>query len=204
MRTRVKICGITNPKDAAAAVESGADALGFIFYSRSPRHIEPKKAAGIIRTLPPFVTAVGVFADESLEGIKKAVSESGITCVQLHGSETPEFCDSVGGSVIKAFRIKGPGDLDSVGSYRAGAYLLDTFKAGLPGGTGETFDWEIALEAKKLGRIILSGGLNPENVLEAVRHVNPYAVDVSSGVEKSPGVKDSSLIRRFIEELKKA
>lgn len=204
MRTRVKICGITNSKDADAAVESGADALGFIFYSGSPRHIEPEKAAEIIGTLPPFVTAVGVFVDETLEGIKKAVSESGVTCVQLHGSETPEFCESVGGSVIKAFRIKGLSDIEPIAKYRAGAYLLDTFKAGVPGGTGKTFDWEIALEAKKLGRIILSGGLNPENVLDAVRHVNPYAVDVSSGVEKSPGIKDPGLIRKFIEELKKA
>lgn len=204
MRTRVKICGITNAKDAKAAVESGADALGFIFYGKSPRFIEPKKAAEIIKALPPFVTAVGVFVDETLEGIKKAVSESGATCVQLHGVETPEFCDSVGGSVIKAFRIKGPEDLDTIRRYRAGAYLLDAFKAGVPGGTGKTFDWEIALEAKKLGRIILSGGLNPGNVLDAVRHVNPYAVDVSSGVEKSPGIKDPGLVRKFIEELKKA
>lgn len=204
MRTRVKICGITNEKDAAAAVESGADALGFIFYGKSPRFIEPEKAAGIISELPPFVTAVGVFVDETLDGVRKAVLESGVTCVQLHGAETPEFCDSVGGSVIKAFRIKGIEDIEAIKKYRAGAYLLDAFKAGVPGGTGKTFDWEIALEAKKLGRIILSGGLNPENVLDAVRHVNPYAVDVSTGVEKSPGIKDPSLVRKFIEELKKA
>lgn len=204
MRTRVKICGITNLKDSAAAVDCGADALGFIFYGKSPRRIEPKEAAGIIKKLPPFVTAVGVFVDETLDGIRKAVFDSGVTCVQLHGGETPEFCASVGGSVIKAFRIKDAGDLKAMKGYHTGAYLLDTYKAGLSGGTGETFDWGVALEAKKLGRIILSGGLNPENVLEAVRHVNPYAVDVSSGVEKSPGVKDHSLIRRFIEELKKA
>jgi len=204
MRTRVKICGITNLKDAAAAVESGADALGFVFYAKSPRHIEPAKAAVIIKTLPPFVTSVGVFLDETLEGLQNAVSQSGVTCVQLHGGETPEFCDHVGALVIKAFRIKGFDDLEAIGKYRTGAYLLDTFKAGVPGGTGQTFDWEIALEAKKLGRIILSGGLNPGNVLDAVRHVNPYAVDVSSGVEKSPGIKDPGLIRQFIEELKKA
>lgn len=204
MRTRVKICGITNAKDAAAAVESGADALGFIFYGKSPRFIEPEKAAGIINELPPFVTAVGVFVDETLDGVRKAVLESGVTCVQLHGAETPEFCDSVGGSVIKAFRIKGIEDIEAIKKYRAGAYLLDAFKTGVPGGTGKTFDWEIALEAKKLGRIILSGGLNPGNVLDAVRHVNPYAVDVSTGVEKSPGIKDPGLVRNFIEELKKA
>ncbi|HXI10275.1 MAG TPA: phosphoribosylanthranilate isomerase [Thermodesulfobacteriota bacterium] len=204
MRTRVKICGITNAKDAAAAVESGADALGFIFYGKSPRFIEPEKAAGIINELPPFVTAVGVFVDETLDGVRKAVLASGVTCVQLHGAETPEFCDSVGGSVIKAFRIKGLEDIEAIKKYRAGAYLLDAFKTGVPGGTGKTFDWEIALEAKKLGRIILSGGLNPGNVLDAVRHVNPYAVDVSTGVEKSPGIKDPGLVRNFIEELKKA
>lgn len=203
MRTRVKICGITNTEDALASVELGADALGFIFWKKSPRYIEPLRAATIIKGLPAFVTAVGVFVDETLEGIKKTQEDSGITCVQLHGGERPEFAQSVRGPVVKAFRVRDLADLGAIRGYRVAAYLLDAFKAGVPGGTGETFDWKIALEAKKLGRIILSGGLSPENVSGAVRTVAPYAVDVSSGVEKSPGVKDRLKLERFFEEIEK-
>lgn len=202
MATRVKICGITNERDAAAAIEAGADALGFVFYEKSPRCVTREVARDIIAGVPPFVTTVGVFVNEDADVIKGLREFARLDRVQLHGDETPEFCRGLGSGVIKALRIKGEEDILVLEEYDAQAFLLDAFVDGEPGGTGAGFDWAIAVEAKRYGRIILSGGLTPENVREAVKRVAPYAVDVSSGVELSPGVKDPEKIRRFMEEAK--
>jgi phosphoribosylanthranilate isomerase len=203
---RVKICGITNLDDAAAAASFGADALGFIFWEKSPRHIKAEAAARIISELPPFITKVGVFVNETLDNIRRTV-EIGLDCVQLHGDETVEFAslvrEATGLNIIKAVRIKDARDIEGIERYRASAYLLDTFKPGARGGTGERFDWDIAIEAKGKGRIILSGGINPDNVSDAVEKVKPYAVDVGSGVELRPGKKDHEKIKSFIEKVKR-
>ncbi|MEK6531170.1 MAG: phosphoribosylanthranilate isomerase [Deltaproteobacteria bacterium] len=204
---RVKICGITNLKDALAASDSGADALGFIFHEKSRRFIRPEAAGRIIRKLPPFIGLVGVFVDEGQAVIKKAIQKSGINCIQLHGDEGPEFCDKISGStglkVIKAFRIKGHLPPRGIKAYNTAAVLLDAFSEKAHGGTGRCFDWDIAIGAKKTGRaVILSGGLNPENIALAVKKVLPYAVDASSGLETAPGVKDHKKIKAFIERAK--
>lgn len=204
---RVKICGITNLDDAAAAAGYGADAIGFIFWERSPRYINEKAASRILKETAPFITAVGVFVNETTDKIRAVIKETGINCVQLHGDEPPESCEDLaadGVKVIKAFRVREKKDIQGLIAYPASAYLLDTYREGMMGGTGETFNWDIAVEAKKSGTIILSGGLTPENVSEAVKRVGPYAVDVSSGVEISPGRKDPDKVRRFIKEAKKA
>ncbi len=200
MATRVKICGITSERDAAVAIEAGADALGFVFYGKSPRALTREAARDIIAKVPPFVTTVGVFVNEAADVIKGLREFVPLDRVQLHGDEDPEFCRGLGSGVIKALRIKGAEDILVLKDYNAAAFLLDAFVEGKPGGTATTFDWAIAIEAKRYGRIILSGGLTPENVAEAVKRAAPYAVDVSSGVESSPGVKDPDKIRRFIEE----
>lgn len=204
MPVRVKICGITNLEDAEAAVAFGADALGFIFYKKSPRYIDPLRAAAIIRALPPFVIKVGVFVDEALEEVSRVREDASIDRVQLHGDETPGYCAEASPGVIKAFRIHGRADIEKLALYDVSAFLLDTYVDGVPGGTGETFNWEIAVEASALRRIILSGGLTPENVAGAVRMVRPYAVDVSSGVEAGPGKKDLEKMKKFIDEAKTA
>ncbi len=198
---RVKICGITRGEDALAAVESGADALGFVFYSGSPRHIRLEAARDIIRELPPFVTTVGVFVDEDPSTISEIVEAAGIDVVQLHGGEPEEVC-RLWPRVIKAFRVRELTDLDAVARYRVSAYLLDTYSPDMPGGTGQVFNWDIALEAKRFGPVVLAGGLTPENVDRAVRWVRPYGVDVSSGVEREKGVKDEEKVRLFIERAK--
>ncbi len=203
MDTKVKICGITNIEDALHASECGADALGFILYRRSPRFIDPDRAASIIRELPPFVTTVGVFVDESPETVNTLAREVGFGVVQLHGNESPGECTAVEARVVKAVRIRDTHSLNGLGSYSGvSAFLLDTYRQGVPGGTGESFDWDIAVEAKGYGRIILSGGLNPENIREAVICVRPYGVDVSSGVEIEPGRKDHRKVAEFISRVR--
>lgn len=204
--TKVKICGITNLEDAIAAVDAGADALGFVFYAQSPRNISVNDAAAIVRELPPFVASVGVFVDASKEDIYSAIHTAGLTAVQMHGLETPDLCRSFGAiSVIKAFRIRELGDLSSIADYTGlSAYLLDAYSASSMGGTGMVFNWDIAIEARRYGRIILAGGLTPDNVAEAVRRVRPYAVDVSSGVELHKGKKDHTKLREFIKRAKEA
>lgn len=205
---KIKICGITSLADALVAVEAGADALGFVFWEKSPRYIDPEEAARITAELPPFVKTVGVFVDESADVIRDTLEAARVDCVQLHGAETPgdaeEAARATGAPVIKAIRMEGAESLKTLGEYKVSALLLDAFKRGVQGGTGETFDWALAVEAKATGRIILSGGLTPENVARAVATVMPYAVDVSSGVETSPGRKDADKVRRFIEEARKA
>lgn len=198
---KVKICGITRLEDALAAVRFGADGLGFVFYERSPRFISPEKAGEIVRHLPPMVAAVGVFVNESRSRIDETIKKAGLDVVQLHGDETPEMC-GLWPRVIKAFRVRDLTDLDLLNEYKVSAYLLDTYDRNSPGGTGRTFNWDIAAEAVKLGRVILAGGLTPDNIAKAVELVRPYAVDVSTGVEKEKGVKDPDKIRRFIEKAK--
>lgn len=199
---RVKICGITNSEDAQAAVELGADALGFVF-AKSSRRVTKEQAKDIIEKLPPFVSPVGVFVDEEVKTIKDICDFCGVHTVQLHGNEDPLYIhDLTGYKIIKAFRIKEEDDLVCLSQYKPHAFLLDSYVKGVMGGTGVAFNWEIARQAHKYGAIILSGGLTPENVKEAIQVVKPYAVDVSSGVEASPGKKDKALIKRFIMHAK--
>ena len=201
---RVKICGITRLKDALSAVEAGADAIGFIFYEKSPRYIPLKEAALISAALPPFISRVGVFVNETEPRIRSYVSECKLDTLQFHGDETPEFCRNFSIKVIKAFRLKESDHLKPLTTYDVDAWLLDSFSEKELGGTGKVFDWTLATEAKKrVPRIILSGGLTPENVREAIRKVQPYAVDVSSGVEISPGKKDLSKVNAFVDACKK-
>ncbi|MEW6668179.1 MAG: phosphoribosylanthranilate isomerase [Thermodesulfobacteriota bacterium] len=198
---RVKICGITNPDDAALAVDLGADALGFIF-APSPRRVSPLLARAIISGLPPFVTTVGVFVNEHPETIRQVHRTCGLDFVQFHGDEPPDLCMEWMPRIIKAFRMKDRSTLREIEPYRKGtrAVLLDAHSTGARGGTGKVFDWDLALEAKAAGfPTILSGGLNPSNVEEAIRRVEPFAVDVNSGVEGSPGRKDPVLLERFME-----
>jgi phosphoribosylanthranilate isomerase len=203
--TKVKICGITNLEDALFAAECGADALGFVFFDESPRYIDPVKAGEIVDALPPFISTVGVFADANENFVKHAVNESGVGILQFHGSEGPDYCSSFGMPYLKAFKIRGMESLDALKDYRdAAAFLLDTYSEKEMGGTGVAFNWDIAVAAKPFGRIILAGGLTPENVAEAVRKVVPYAVDVSSGVEAVKGKKDPEAVRKFISAARAA
>lgn len=201
--TKVKICGITNMEDALAAVNYGADALGFVFYYKSPRYVTPERAREIIAQLPPFVSTVGVFANETHEKMKEILEFSGIDILQLHGDEPPDTC-YIWHRVIRALRVRDFSDLKLLEACKVSAFLLDTYSAESYGGTGQTFDWDIAIEAKRFGRIILSGGLNPDNVEKAVRYVRPYAIDVSSGIEEEKGKKDLKKMKEFIERAKNA
>lgn len=196
---KVKICGITTPDDARMAVESGADALGFVFYDKSPRNINPAVAAQIIATLPPFIQTVGLFVNEETERINWTADYCGLDVVQLHGDESPEDCLEVNRRVIKAFRIKDIVSIEPIRKYQVSGILLDTWSPDAFGGTGKSFNWEMAAAAGNYGRIILAGGLSPENVAEAIRAVKPYAVDVSSGVESTPGKKDAAKVKEFIK-----
>jgi phosphoribosylanthranilate isomerase len=202
MSVRIKICGITNPDDARAAVEAGADALGFVFCAGSPRVVAPRVVAEITRGLPGHVLRVGVFVNSAPTTILQTVSACRLDAVQLHGDESPEFCDALAPfPVWKAFRVRSHDVLQQLAAYRdmTAAWLLDSYVEGQPGGTGATFNWDLALEARQLAHpIVLAGGLTPENVAEAVRRARPAAVDASSGVESTPGRKDADKVRRFI------
>jgi len=195
---KVKICGITNLEDALMAVEAGADALGFVFFQGSSRYISPEEAAAVIRLLPPFVQTVGLFVNEDIATVNLIAERCGIDIVQLHGEETPEYCVTVKRRVIKAFRVKDASTLDDLTNYRVAGYLLDAWSSSAPGGTGTTFNWDIAAKAAVSHRIILAGGLTPENVTGAIEAVKPYAVDVSSGVEAAPGKKEREKVMSFI------
>ncbi|HEX9861271.1 MAG TPA: phosphoribosylanthranilate isomerase [Nitrospirota bacterium] len=200
---RVKICGITNVEDAMFAARHGADALGFVFYEKSPRYIGPEAAGDIVLALPPFITPVGVFVDPPSERVMEVAVKSGVRVLQFHGDEPPEFCRSFGLPYVKALRVRDMRSLRDLSGYSdASAYLLDTYSEKEYGGTGVTFNWDVALEAKRFGRVILAGGLTRYNVADAVEHVAPYAVDVSSGVEQSKGKKDHDSVRMFIMEAK--
>jgi phosphoribosylanthranilate isomerase len=195
---RVKICGITNLDDARYASACGADALGFVFYKDSPRCVDPGQAQRIIAELPPMITTVGLFVNESPDRIRQTVEFCGLNAVQLHGDEKPDQCCYAPYRVIKALRLR-PGIDDSVfSSYQVSALLLDAYVPDKPGGTGQRCDWDRAKKIASRHRVILAGGLNPDNVTEAVRQVQPYAVDVSSGVEIKPGQKDPEKVASFI------
>ncbi len=204
MRVRIKICGITSVGDAQAAAEAGADAIGLMLWGPSKRFVTNTKAAEIVRSLPPFVSKVGVFVDATAEEVFRAVKEIGLDTVQLHGEETPEFCRQFAPlKVMKAFRVKNAASLATLTDYNTDAWLLDSYVAGEKGGTGAVFNWDLAVQAKDSGKpIVLAGGLTPENIAEAVHEVWPYAVDVSSGVESAPGKKDAEMIRRFVEAIR--
>jgi len=199
------MCGITSVGDAEAAVEAGADALGLMFYPGSPRRISLATAQAIERQLPPFIIRVGVFADPAPEDVLSAMHQCGLNLLQFHGQETPEFCGQFGIMTMKAFRIRDAHSLREIPNYQTDAFMLDSYVAGKAGGTGETFNWELAVEAGKFGKpIFLAGGLTPENVADAVRTVRPFGVDVSSGVEKAPGKKDPKKMRDFIAAVRSA
>ncbi len=201
---RIEICGMTNLDDALYASELGADALGFVFYKGSPRYITPEVAGGIIRALPPFVTPVGVFVDAEEDEVMEAVAMSGVRMLQFHGSERPGFCGLFGMQYLKAFRVRDLESLDGLKEYGdASAYLLDAYSESEFGGTGVSFNWDAAVYAKRFGRIILAGGLTPENVALAVEKIAPYAVDVATGVETEKGKKDRDKLKKFIHECRR-
>ena len=195
--TLVKICGLTNLDDALAAVDAGADALGFNFYQRSPRYISPANAREITDHLPSSVLRVGVFVNEELQSLSRVVSEASLTAVQLHGDETPEYCDQLKTTfVIKVF---GAGDDLDLTAYNVDAIMLDTKDKFLHGGTGRVFDWSIAQRANNsVPKLFLAGGLSPENVAEAIATVRPYAVDACSSLEDTPGKKNGERMRAFV------
>jgi len=200
--TRIKICGMTNRDDALAAAALGADALGFIF-AESPRQVGAEEAREIIRALPPLITTVGVFVDEARGTVEQIYSYCGLDLVQLHGNEDGAYLSALGLPAIKAFRVKDGNILSEIERLKPEYFLLDTFDEIHAGGTGKKFDWDIAARATGLGEVMLSGGLDPANVTEALETVRPYAVDVCSGVESSPGKKDHTKLMKFIQEVRK-
>ncbi len=203
--TRIKICGITREEDAAVAVAAGADALGLNFYPPSPRAIDAVKARRIVRSVPPFVTIVALFVDEPADAVLRILESVPVDVLQFHGDESPAYCAQFGRPWLKAVRMKDGVDL----AERAAQYgdarglLLDSWREGVPGGTGQTFDWS-RVSADLSLPVILAGGLNPDNVGAAVHQVRPAAVDVSGGVESAPGLKDAGKTRRFIEAVRAA
>lgn len=198
-RVKVKVCGIRSLKEAEVALECGADAIGFNFWPQSRRYITPRAAAEIISGLSPVASTVGVFVNEQATQIADLVSELRLSAVQLHGDESPEFCAALGPiKTIKAIRVGQDFDLSIIQSYPVNMVLLDSKIQGSYGGTGQRFDWRIAIEAKRFARIILAGGLNPENVWDAITQVRPAAIDVCSGVEAEPGRKDFGKLRSFM------
>jgi phosphoribosylanthranilate isomerase len=202
--TRIKICGITRAEDALAAAHSGADAIGLVFYDRSPRHVSILQARKLAGTLPPFVTVVGLFVNAEAAFVREVLANVPLDLLQFHGDESPEYCAQFGRPYIKAVRVKAGVDLLQCASdFRsAKGLLLDAHVEGMPGGTGTAFDWTL-IPGKLLLPVILSGGLDAENVAAAIKQVRPYAVDVSSGVEVGKGIKDAAKIAAFINEVKR-
>lgn len=197
---RIKICGITNLSDAMVAIAAGADALGFVFHQPSPRNLFTEQATAIIRQLPPFIQTVGLFVNQQAELVNETAKQCKLDLVQLHGEETPEYCNAIKPRIIKAFRVKDSYILNDIKKYDVAGYLLDAWSPVAHGGTGETFNWDIATNATSHNnRIILAGGLTPENIAAAIKCVKPYAVDVSSGVESAPGIKNAQKIQTFIQ-----
>ncbi len=203
--TRVKVCGITRPEDAEAADRAGADAVGLIF-APSPRRIDLRQATAIERVLSPWIVRVGVFVDAGLAAMDRAIAAARLDVLQLHGRETPEFVRKVreefGLRIVKSVRVGDGLDVVRLDEYEVDAFLFDTYVPGRAGGTGKTFDWDLAVPWARRVRLILAGGLTPENVGEAVRRVRPYGVDVASGVEREPGVKDHTKMQRFIANVR--
>jgi phosphoribosylanthranilate isomerase len=202
--TRVKICGVRTPEEARAVAEAGADAVGFVFWPQSRRYVVPEEAARIAQVLPPFVVRVGVFVNEPPEWVEEVAARVGLDAVQLHGDEPPEACARIRRRVIKAIRVRDGDSLRTAAGYPVSALLLDAYVPGTYGGTGRTFDWSLVESIRHLGLpLILSGGLTPENVAEAIRRVRPYGVDASSGVE-THGRKDPEKIRAFVAAVRRA
>lgn len=203
MSVKVKICGLTSIADGLAAAEAGADLIGLMFAEKSPRLISIETAAEISRALPPFVLRVGVFVNPSEDLVMEAIAKCGLNLLQFHGDETPEFCTQFGVMSLKAFRIRDESSLAELPKFPTDAYLLDAYSASGLGGTGEKFNWDLAVTAKQFGKpIFLAGGLTPENVAAAVQQVQPFAVDVSSGVESAPGKKDAAKVKAFIQAVR--
>lgn len=203
MSVKVKICGITNVADGLVAAEAGADMIGLMFYERSPRNISIATAAEISRALSPFIVKVGVFVNPAEDTVMRAIGECGVTLLQFHGEETPEFCGQFGVMSMKALRVRDAASLDILPCYATDAYLLDAYSPDAHGGTGAKFNWDLAIAAQKFGKpIFLAGGLTPENVGAAVQKVHPFGVDVSSGVEIAPGKKDPEKVRAFIQAVR--
>ncbi len=206
-RTRIKICGITSLQQAVEISKLEIDAIGFILYPPSPRYIEPEKVKRIISSIPPFIKTVGVFVNEAPDKLVSIKSITGLDLVQLSGNETPDYTSSLRDSgipVIKAFRIKDSSDLKDLETFPAKTILLDAWSDKEYGGTGNTFDWNLVSEIKSKYDIVLAGGLNPDNIKQAICMVKPYAVDVSSGVENKPGIKSMDKIKLLLTEIKEA
>lgn len=201
-QVKVKICGMTNLKDVKVAVDGGVDAVGFIFYKKSPRSVTMQAVREIVLELPPFVDSVGVFVNETAEQINKIADHCKLDRVQLHGDESPAFCKKIRRRVIKAIRVKDIQSLKKLSDYPVSSFLLDTFSEDQYGGTGKVFDWNLAYSAKKYGPIILAGGLTPINVRQAIQRIQPYGVDVCSGVESQPGIKDHKKMKAFLKNVK--
>ncbi|MEP0202688.1 MAG: phosphoribosylanthranilate isomerase [Halioglobus sp.] len=203
LHTRIKICGITRVEDALTAAQAGADAIGLVFYPSSPRAVSVEAAREIVANLPPFVAAVGLFVNETAPEIDRIYKRVGLDLLQLHGDETPQFCTSLGVPFLKALRVKPGDDVSQLMSSwcDARSILLDAFKQGVPGGTGEVFDWS-QVPRSQAGRIVLAGGLTPDNVGSAIKATQVAAVDVSGGVESSPGLKSSEKIAAFVSAVR--
>ncbi|MCF6283156.1 MAG: phosphoribosylanthranilate isomerase [Candidatus Polarisedimenticolaceae bacterium] len=204
MRTRIKICGITRPEDGLAAVNAGADAIGLVFYPPSPRAVTIAQAQAIVKQLPPFVTMVALFVNETRGRIEQILQQVSVDLLQFHGDESPEMCEGHGRPWIKAVRMKEGIDLTATATAYAASrgLLLDAYEAGRPGGTGNVFDWQ-RIPTELAGRIILAGGLHPDNIEAAVQAVRPWAVDVSGGVEATKGIKEAQKIAAFIRGVKR-
>ena len=193
---------MTNLKDVKVAVDGGVDAVGFIFYKKSPRSVTMQAVRKIVLELPPFVDSVGVFVNETAEQINKIADRCNLDRVQLHGNESPTFCKKIRRRVIKAIRVKDIQSLKKLSDYPVSSFLLDTFSEDQYGGTGKVFDWNLAYPAKRYGPIILAGGLTPNNVRQAIQRIQPYGVDVCSGVESQPGIKDHKMMQTFLKNVK--
>jgi phosphoribosylanthranilate isomerase len=204
-RTRVKICGITRIEDALAAVQSGADAIGLVFYPQSPRAVSMEAAREICAALPPFVATVGLFVDAEPAAVQAILQVVPLDLLQFHGAESPQYCTQFARPFLKALRMRDSTDIDEVRMQydAARALLLDTYRPGVPGGTGEVFDWE-RVPRELAGAIVLAGGLNADNVGAAIMQARPYAVDVSGGVESAPGIKNAQRIEAFIDAVNRA
>jgi phosphoribosylanthranilate isomerase len=206
MTVKVKICGLTNAEDAVVAVEAGADAVGFVFHKKSPRCVEVTVVKGIVKSLPPFVLPIGVFVNEDAKVVRDVMDGCGLALAQLHGDEPAAYCEALGRPVLKAIRLQGRRSFLALAEFqgRAGVrgFLVDAFSPDAYGGTGQVADWSLAAEASSAAPILLAGGLTPENVSQAILQVRPYGVDVSSGVEASPGKKDHEKVRAFVRAVR--